>query len=154
MLWPLRHAHPGTCLGWEYCAKPPTLGRGTKQESVKYTLKSRYQNLISMHVEEAFTTWHFWIILLSLGEVALNTDFLVHAEILPLWKAFFNFTTPYTEQERHSSYFFISNWPGLVLKLQHFYELLGHITFRMFSSQCHNSLVVLMKITSALRSSG
>ena len=24
---------------------------------------------------------------------------------------------------------------------QHFYKLLGHIMFRIFSSQCHNSLV-------------
>ena len=63
---------------------PPTLGRGTKQESAKYTLKSRYQILINMHVEEAFATWHFSIILISLREVALITDFLVQAKILPL----------------------------------------------------------------------
>ena len=38
-----------------------------------------------MHVEEAFATWHFSIILISLRvEVALITDFLVVAEILPL----------------------------------------------------------------------
>ena len=29
----------------------------------------------------------------------------------------------------------------LVPKLQHFYKLLGHIIFRLFSSQRHNSLV-------------
>ena len=38
-----------------------------------------------MHVEEAFATWHFSIILISLRvEVALITDFLVQAKILPL----------------------------------------------------------------------
>ena len=38
-----------------------------------------------MHVEEAFVTWHFSIILISLRvEVSLITDFLVHAKILPL----------------------------------------------------------------------
>ena len=38
-----------------------------------------------MNVEEAFATWHFSIILISLRvEVALITDFLVHAKILPL----------------------------------------------------------------------
>ena len=65
-----------------------------------------------MHVEEACPTWHFSIILISLGvEVALITDVLVHAKILPLLKSLFQliFTTLYTEQERHSSYFFISN---------------------------------------------
>ena len=38
-----------------------------------------------MLVEEAFATWHFSIILISLRvEVTLITDFLVHAKILPL----------------------------------------------------------------------
>ena len=38
-----------------------------------------------MHVEEAFATGLFSIILISLRvEVALITDFLVHAKILPL----------------------------------------------------------------------
>ena len=41
-----------------------------------------------MHVEEAFATWHFSIILISLRvEVALITDFLVHARIV--LKSFF-----------------------------------------------------------------
>ena len=44
-------------------------------------------------------------------------------------------------QQRHSSYFFISNLPWVVLK-QHFNKLLERILFRMFSSQCHNSLVL------------
>ena len=44
-----------------------------------------------MHVEEAYATWHFSIILISLGvEVAQISDFLVHAKILPLRKALFN----------------------------------------------------------------
>ena len=45
-LCPLRHAHPGTFLEWEYCAVPPILDHGTKQKSAKYTLKSRNQILI------------------------------------------------------------------------------------------------------------
>ena len=44
-----------------------------------------------MHVEEAYATWHFNIILISLRvEMAQILDFLVHAKILPLWKACFN----------------------------------------------------------------
>ena len=42
-----------------------------------------------MHVEEAWATGHFSIILISLRvEVAHISDFLVHAKILPLLKAF------------------------------------------------------------------
>ena len=42
-----------------------------------------------MHVEEAFATWHFSIILISLKvEVALMTDFLVHAKIWRFEKPF------------------------------------------------------------------
>ena len=48
-----------------------------------------------MHVEEACAAWHFSIILISLRvEVAQISDFLVHAKILPLWKAFFNLYLP------------------------------------------------------------
>ena len=44
-----------------------------------------------MHVEEAYATWHFSIILICFRvEVAQISDFLAHAKILPLWKAFFN----------------------------------------------------------------
>ena len=44
-----------------------------------------------MHVEEAYATWHFSIILISLRvEVAQISYFLLRAKILPLWKAFFN----------------------------------------------------------------
>ena len=38
-----------------------------------------------MHVEEACATWHFSIILISLRvEVAQISDFLLHAEVLPI----------------------------------------------------------------------
>ena len=38
-----------------------------------------------MHAEEAYATWHFSIILISLRvEVAQISDFLVHANILLL----------------------------------------------------------------------
>ena len=50
-----------------------------------------------MHVEEAYATWHFWIILISLRvEVAQISDFLVHAKILPFWKAFFDLNLPHS----------------------------------------------------------
>ena len=50
-----------------------------------------------MHVEEACATWHFNIILISLRvEMAQISDFLVHAKILPLWKAFFNLNLPHS----------------------------------------------------------
>ena len=65
-----------------------------------------------MHVEEAHATWHFSIILISLGvEVAQISDFLLHAKLnLAALKTLFQlkFTTLYTGQERHSPYFFIS----------------------------------------------
>ena len=42
-------------------------------------------------MEEAYATWDFSIILISLRvEVAQISDFLVHAKILLLCKAFFN----------------------------------------------------------------
>ena len=65
-----------------------------------------------MLVEEAYATWHCSIILISFRvEVAQISDFLVHAKILAALKRFFQlkFTTLYIGQERHSSYFFISN---------------------------------------------
>ena len=50
-----------------------------------------------MHVEEAYATWHFSIILISLRvEVAQISDFLVHAKIVPLRKACFNLTLPHS----------------------------------------------------------
>ena len=56
-----------------------------------------------MHVEEVYATWHFSIILISLRvEVAQILDYLLHAKILPLLKAFFSII--YTGQERHSSF--------------------------------------------------
>ena len=49
-----------------------------------------------MHVEEAYATWHFSIILISLRvEVAQISDFLVHAKILPRRKACFNLNLPH-----------------------------------------------------------
>ena len=50
------------------------------------TLISRNQIITKhMHLEEAYATWHFSIILISLGvEVAQISEFLVHAKILLL----------------------------------------------------------------------
>ena len=49
-----------------------------------------------MYVEEAYATWHFGIILMSMRvEVAQISNFLVHAKISPLGKAFFNLNLPY-----------------------------------------------------------
>ena len=49
-----------------------------------------------MHVEEAYATWHFSIILISLRvEVAQISIFLNRAKILSLWKAFFNLNLPH-----------------------------------------------------------
>ena len=48
-------------------------------------------------VEDAYATWHFSVILINLRvEVARISDFLVHAKILPLWKAFFNLNLPHS----------------------------------------------------------
>ena len=62
----------------------------------------------SMHVKEAYATWHFSIILISLWvKVWQFSDLLEHTQILPLRKAFFNLNLPittfYTGQEKHSS---------------------------------------------------
>ena len=79
-----------------HCAMPPSpSGHGTKQKSARFTLKSLNQIIKSMHVEEAYTTWHFSIILISLRvEMAQISDFLVHDKILPLRKALFNLNLP------------------------------------------------------------
>ena len=60
-----------------------------------------------MHVEEVYATWHFSIILISLRvKVAQISDFLVHAKILPLWKAF---NLPHsTLGKKDIAFFFIS----------------------------------------------
>ena len=85
MLWPLKHAHPGAYLGRGHFAMPPPFGPQHRAKSVKYTLKSRNQIIIQLHMEEAYATWNFSIILISLRvEVAQISDFLVHAKILPL----------------------------------------------------------------------
>ena len=50
-----------------------------------------------MHVEEAYATWYFSIILISLKvEVAQISEFFVHDKILPLGKAFFNLNLPHS----------------------------------------------------------
>ena len=66
-----------------------------------------------MHVEEAYATWHFSIILISLRvEMAQISDFLVHAKILPLWKACFNLNLPHSTLGKKDIdlYFFISHF--------------------------------------------
>ena len=45
MLQPLRHAHPGACLGEGHCAMPPPIF-GPRHKSAKYALKSRNQILV------------------------------------------------------------------------------------------------------------
>ena len=65
-----------------------------------------------MHEEEACATWHFNIILISLRvEVAQISDFLLHAKILPLGKAFFNLNLPHSTMGKKdlALIFFISN---------------------------------------------
>ena len=48
-------------------------------------------------MEDAFATWHLSIILISLRvEVAQISDYLIHAKILPLLKAFFSINLPYS----------------------------------------------------------
>ena len=50
-----------------------------------------------MKVEEAYATWYFSIILISLRvKVEKISDFLVHAKIFPLWNAFFNLNLPHS----------------------------------------------------------
>ena len=63
-------------------------------------------------MEEAYATWHFSIILIWLRvEVEQISDFVVHAEILSLWKAFFNLYLPYSTLDKKdiALIFFISN---------------------------------------------
>ena len=50
-----------------------------------------------MHKKEACAARQFSIILISLRvEVPQISDFLAHAKILPLWKAFFNLNFPHS----------------------------------------------------------
>ena len=59
-----------------------------------------------MHVEEAYATWHFTIILISLRvEVAQISDYLLHAKILPLLKAFFSINLPHSTLGKKDSSF-------------------------------------------------
>ena len=65
-----------------------------------------------MHVEEAYGTWYFSIILISRRvKVEQISDFIVHAKILPLWKAFFNLNLPHSTlgKEDIALIFFLSN---------------------------------------------
>ena len=65
-----------------------------------------------MHVEEACATWRFSIILFSLRvEVARRFQMFSTCLNFAALKSFFQlkFTTLYSGQERHSSYFFICN---------------------------------------------
>ena len=50
-----------------------------------------------MHVDEAYATWHFSVVLISLRvEVAQISDFLVHGKIMPPWKIFFSLHLPHS----------------------------------------------------------
>ena len=50
-----------------------------------------------MHVEKAYATWHFSIILISLRvDVAQISDYLLHAKILPLLEACFSINLPHS----------------------------------------------------------
>ena len=64
-------------------------------------------------------------------------------KILPFLKSFFtlNILRSTLGKKDLALIFFVSNYPWLLLKYQHFYKLLGQIIFRIFCSQCHNSLV-------------
>ena len=75
-----------------------------------------------MHMEEVYSIWYFNIILISLRiEVAQISGFLYMLKSCRFEKHFYiKFTTFYTGQER---------------------QLLERIIFRIFFSQCHNSLV-------------
>ena len=66
-----------------------------------------------MHMDKAYATWHFSIILISLRvEMAQISDFLVHAKILPLGKALFNLNLPHSTLGKKdiALYFFISHF--------------------------------------------
>ena len=50
-----------------------------------------------MHLELAYATWHFSIILISLRvELTQISDYLLHGKILPLLKAFFSINLPHS----------------------------------------------------------
>ena len=62
-----------------------------------------------MHMKAAYATWHFSIILISLRvEEVQVSDFVVHAKILPLGKAFFNLILPHsTLSKKNKSLIFL-----------------------------------------------
>ena len=78
--------------------RPPSpLGHGTKQKSAKYTLKLPNQIIIKHARGKGYAICHFSIILIMLRvEMAQISDFLVHANTLPLCKAFFNLDLPHS----------------------------------------------------------
>ena len=87
MLRPLRCAHPGANLGGGHCAMPfRSVWAAAQSKKVQNIRENRVIRLqLSMHVEMAYATWHFSIILISLRvEEVQISDFLVHAKILPL----------------------------------------------------------------------
>ena len=97
-----------------------------------------------VEVEGVYAPWHFSIILISLSvEVAQISDFLVHAKILPLRKAFFRLKFSLRKKDIALIFFYIrlAMACSKVAAFLVFCKLMGHIIFRMFSSQCHNSLV-------------
>ena len=69
----------------------PTLGHRAKEKVPNISSNPLIRLQKSMHVEEVYATWHFSIILISLRvEVGQFSDFLAHAKIFSLGKAFFN----------------------------------------------------------------
>ena len=126
----------------------PPLGHGTKQKSTKYMLKSRNQILIKHAWGKGLRYLHFRILLISLRvEVAQILDFLLHAKILSLWKAFFNLNLPHSKLRKKdiALIFFYVLLAMACSEVAAFLKLLGHITFRIFARQCHNSLVFVAR---------
>ena len=85
MLQPLRHAHPGTYLGWKYFAMPPDFGPRHQAKRAKYTLKSRNQIQIKYACGRGLgylAFLHHFDQLKSRSNT--DFDFLLHAKILLL----------------------------------------------------------------------
>ena len=98
---------------------PPSLEPRCKAKSAKYMSKSRSQIITKHACEEAFATWHFSIVLISLRvEVAGFFRFLVYAIILPLSKALFNLNLAHSilGKKDIARSFLISNLSWFVLK--------------------------------------
>ena len=97
-----------------------------------------------MHVEEAYATWHFSIILGTVrAEVAQILDFLIHAKILPLRKAFFYLTLPHStlgKKDIALIYLYLPSH-GLFYSSSISTNCWRTLYFEYFLAQCHNSLV-------------